>query len=80
MDTELKHITLPLEVFDGRFTLEQVGAIAILMGVPLMTAENVTLWGNNEFFMPIINGLVNAGYATVHPDVDGAVKLEIDLT
>lgn len=80
MDTELQHITLPLEVFDGRFTLEQVGAIAILMAIPNMTKENVTHWGNDAFFMPIVNGLVASKHATVSPNGDGSVKLELDLT
>ena len=80
MDTELKQITLPIELFDGRFTLEQVGAIAVLMGIPYMTQEVVTHWGKDDSFMPIVNKLVNDGHAKVTPDEDGAVKLEIDLT
>ncbi len=79
MDTEQKNITLPLEVVDGRFTLEQVGAIVVLMGVPTMPNEKIDHWGNDPKFMPIVNDLVATGVAKAINDGD-SVLIEIDLT
>jgi hypothetical protein len=80
MDTEQKDITLPLEVLDGRFTLEQVGAISVLMGIPYMTNEQVDHWGSIPEFIPVINNFVKTGIAKAVPEDDGGIKLEIDLS
>lgn len=80
MDTEQKDITVPLEVLDGRFSLEQIGAISVLMGIPYMPKEKVEHWGNIPEFMEIINDFVRTKIAKASPDDDGSIKLEIDLT
>lgn len=81
MDTEQKpqDIALPIEVIDGRFTLEEIGTIAVLMGIPILPAESIEKWGKEVNFTKVINDFVKAGVAIVVPEGDG-VRLEFDLT
>ena len=79
MDAEQHDITLPLEIIDGRFTLEQIGTISVLMGIPLMPSDKIQKWGDNQKFMDVISGFVKDKIAVPVPEGDG-IKLEFDLT
>lgn len=71
-----KHeVTLPTEIIEGALTLEEIGALFILMALPYY--DNDLGWDKNNKFKDIINHFIKEGII-IPNNKDNSV--EIDLT
>ena len=63
-------ITIPIEVFDGRFTLEEVASLCVFMAHPHLNIEIIEKWNQNDEFQSNIRKLIDNG--TISFKKDGA--------
>lgn len=76
---QAKDITLPVELATGKFTLQEIGAIVVLMCLPSLEEDQVLLWGDSESLKETLNELIDEGVAGVEV-IDGVQNLTLDLT
>lgn len=63
-----KEIQLPLEIFDGRFTLEEIGALSILMSLFHLEETNKEKWFDDEYLQQIVLHLSKKGHLNLSED------------
>lgn len=71
MSEEKQNITIPLELFEGRFKVEEVGAICILLAAPHIQKENLDKWGNDDTLAKTINRLISEKAIIIEKDEQG---------
>ena len=68
-------ITIPLELFDGRFSLEEIATISMIFASPNLSLKTREQWGDNPKCGEITDKLVKDGIIKFHDD-----KIENDIT
>ena len=54
-------ITLPIELFDGRFSLQEIGTIGVIMSYPHQAKEILDKWDDNDTFNQTIKKMMDRG-------------------
>jgi hypothetical protein len=72
---QTNEITIPLELFDGRFSLEEIATISMIFASPNLSLKTREQWGGNPKCGEITDKLVQEGIIKFHDD-----KIEIDIT
>ena len=73
----LTDITIPIEMATDALSLEEIGALLVVMTLPHNPKSPE--WGKNEKFLKMINHLIDEGII-VPSKVDGKLDMDIDLT
>ena len=68
-------ITLPLELFDGRLSLEEIGTVGVIMSYPHQSKDILDKWDGTAIFNQTINEMMDRGMIVVEGD---ALVLKID--
>lgn len=68
-------ITIPLELFDGRFSLEEIATVSMLLASPHMSLKTREQWADNSTCNEITKKLIKDRIIKIQGD-----KLEIDIT
>lgn len=61
-------ITLPLELFDGRLSLQEIGTVCVTMSYPHQAKEILDKWDENAIFNQTINEMMDRGMIVVEGD------------
>lgn len=72
-----QEITLPIELANTHLTLEEIGALFVLMALPHFDTD--LKWGEHKQFMGIIQDFVREGII-IPSKVNDDTSVEIDLT
>lgn len=56
-----EEIILPLELFDGRFSLRETGTIAVLMSAPHLSQEALAIWEGDDMLKETVDEMVERG-------------------
>lgn len=67
-------ITIPLELFDGRFSLEEISTISMILASPHLSLKTREKWGDNQTCNELADKLVRDGIIKFHED-----KIEINI-
>jgi len=73
----VKEITLPVEMASDALSLEEIGALFVIMTMPYN--EKSEWWGKHEQFLKTVKSLIDEGIV-VATNVDGKLDMDIDLT
>jgi hypothetical protein len=68
-------LILPAELFDGRYELNQIGAICLVLASPNFNSEVLEKWSNDKQFHKLTEDMIKSGLIIVEDDD----KLTIDL-
>lgn len=68
-------VTIPLELFDGRFSLEEIATMSMILASPHMSLKTREQWGSNPTCNEITDKLIRDGIIKFRDD-----KIEIDIT
>lgn len=68
-------ITLPLELFDGRLSLQEIGTVCVTMSYPHQPKDILDKWDENAIFNQTINEMMDQGMIVVEGD-DLVLKLD----
>lgn len=71
-------IVLPIELASGKYSLEEIGAIFVLMTVPSLDKDTREMWNENEDLMDILEVLISLGIAKTE-EVDGNINLVVEI-
>lgn len=72
---EKHEITLPIELFDGRLSLLEVGVVAVTMSYPYQAKEILDKWDEDVNFNQTIDKMLDQGMIVVEGD-DLVLKLD----
>lgn len=61
-------ITLPLELFDGRLSLQEIGTVGVIMSYPHQAKEILDKWDETAIFNQTINEMMDRGMIVVEGD------------
>ena len=61
-------ITLPLELFDGRLSLIEIGTVGVIMSYPHQSKDILDKWDDNAIFNQTINQMMDQGMIVVEGD------------
>jgi hypothetical protein len=61
-------ITLPIELFDGRLSLEEIGTVAVIMSYPHQSKDILDKWDGTAIFNQTINEMMDRGMIVVEGD------------
>lgn len=78
MEDKQNDIILPKELASGRFNLEEIGAIVVLMCLPTMNLEDMKMWSDHYEFTDCVDSLIKDGTATKVVE-DGILSLSINI-
>ncbi len=72
-------IILPVELFDGRLSLEEIGTVGVIMSYPHQPKDVVDKWDETAIFNQMINEMMDRGMIVVEGDelvlkIDGEPK------
>jgi len=72
-------IILPIELFDGRLSLEEIGTVGVIMSYPHQPKDVVDKWDETAIFNQMINKMMDRGMIVVEGDelvlkIDGEPK------
>jgi hypothetical protein len=67
-------ITIPLELFDGRFSLEEISTISMILASPHLSLKTREQWGDDQTCNELADKLVRDGIIKFHED-----KIEINI-
>jgi hypothetical protein len=67
-------ITIPLELFDGRFSLEEISTISMILASPHLSLKTREQWGEDQTCNELADKLVRDGIIKFHED-----KIEINI-
>lgn len=70
-------ISFPIEVVKNNLSLEEVGAICVLLCSPSLSDSESNKWGTNPQFVEIFNGLVDKGLISLDKDENGGSVVHI---
>ena len=56
-----KEITLPIELFDGRLSLLEIGVIGVIMFYPHQSKQVLDKWEENDIFNQTIDDMMDRG-------------------
>ena len=68
-------ITLPLELFDGRLSLIEIGTVCVTMSYPHQSKDILDKWDETAIFNQTINQMMDQGMIVVEGD-DLVLKLD----
>lgn len=68
-------VTIPLELFDGRFSLEEISTISMIFASPHLSLKTREQWGGNSTCNEITEKLITDGIIKFQDD-----KIVIDIT
>lgn len=68
-------ITLPIELFDGRLSLQEIGTVCVTMSYPHQPKDILDKWDENAIFNQTINEMMDRGMIVVEGD-DLVLKLD----
>ena len=68
-------IILPIELFDGRLSLEEIGTVAVIMSYPHQPKDILDKWDGTAIFNQTINEMMDRGMIVVEGD-DLVLKLD----
>ncbi len=74
-----KDIILPVELAIGKYSLQEIGAIVVLMCIPHLDDLSKETWNKDEQLMDILDTFISEGIAEVET-IDGVPNLTLDLT
>lgn len=72
----MNYMNLPIEICDLRFSLEEIGALAVLMAIPTLDSKIQGLWAHNTHFNYQKNRLFNRGIISMPKP--GELEIDID--
>ena len=61
-------IILPIELFDGRLSLEEIGTVAVIMSYPYQSKDILDKWDGTAIFNQMINEMMDRGMIVVEGD------------
>lgn len=64
-------ITIPLELFENKFNLQEIGAICLLLSAPHIQKENLDKWGLDATLAETIKKLTDNRTIVVEKDENG---------
>lgn len=67
-------ITLPIELFDARFSLEEIGTLALIMSYPYQDNKIIEFWNKHKPYTDVINSFIERKIIIFDGD-----KMEIDI-
>jgi hypothetical protein len=72
-------IILPIELFDGRLSLREIGTVGVIMSYPHQPKDVVDKWDETAIFNQMINKMMDRGMIVVEGDelvlkIDGEPK------
>jgi hypothetical protein len=73
-------IVIPLELANPNYTLEEIGAMVIIMCFPHLDEDTLETWSKDKDLKEILCDLKDEGIIIVHEDKGEWGELEIDLT
>jgi hypothetical protein len=68
-------ITLPIELFDGRLSLEEIGTVGVIMSYPHQPKDILDKWDGTAIFNQTINEMMDRGMIVVEGD-DLVLKID----
>lgn len=68
-------ITLPLELFDGRFSLLEIGTVGVIMSYPHQAKEILGKWDETDIFNQTIHDMMNRKIMVMEGD---SIVLDIE--
>lgn len=68
-------INIPIEIFDGVFSLEEIAVICIIMSCPHQSPEVLDFWNKDVSFNNTMNKLISKGVIEIEGD-----KLEVNVS
>ena len=68
-------ITLPIELFDGRLSLIEIGTVGVIMSYPHQSKDILDKWDETAIFNQTINQMMDQGMIVVEGD-DLVLKLD----
>ncbi len=77
--TQSKDIILPVELAIGKYSLQEIGAIVVLMCIPHLDDPFKEAWNKDEQLMDILDTFISEGIGKVET-IDGVPNLTLDLT
>ena len=72
---EKQDITIPLELLDGTFSLDEIATISVLMAAPNLSSESLKIWSENEKCNETTNSLISKGIVSKN---DGEVVINLE--
>lgn len=72
-------IEIPTKIADGRFSLEEIGILCVVMSSPNLTKEQAIQWDNNKDLKQGLEGLAERGVVKFDKDENGDNILNIDI-
>lgn len=72
MQTE---INLPLEIFNGKFSLEEIATMCLILASPHLPEKTRVYWGDNETCNQTTENLIEKNIIIIHED-----HIEIDIS
>lgn len=61
-------ITLPIELFDGRLSLQEIGTVCVTMSYPHQSKDILDKWDGTAIFNQTINEMMDRGMIVVEGD------------
>ena len=61
-------ITLPIELFDGRLSLQEIGTVCVTMSYPHQSKDILDKWDETAIFNQTINQMMDRGMIVVEGD------------
>lgn len=68
-------ITLPIEMYDGRFTPDEIGVIGIIMSYPHQSKEILDMWDEDGIFRSVLEQMIDKKIIVFK---DGEATINID--
>jgi hypothetical protein len=73
-------ITLPLEVSNGKLTLEEIGAIFVLFSLPKIEDEELkTSWSNDDYLGEVLQSMIDRKIVE-YDTKDGILEIQLNIS
>lgn len=71
-----KPVTLPEELFEGKYNLEEIGAFSLLLCSPNLEEKTLEHWSKNKHFHELTNEMIKQGLIIVEDGDKITINLE----
>ena len=79
-------ICIPIDIFDGRFSLEEIAAIGVLMSIHYIPVKNKNKWLNDPHLQKVVDTFLENGVVkitedkTIEIDIEKQTKIKEKMT
>jgi hypothetical protein len=72
-------IQVPLELFDGRFDLKEIGTICLILSTPHLEKEAIDKWDDHGEIASVVHNLMKKKYITIDENENNQRVLTINI-